>query len=167
MEGRWRLTDITEKYYEFHRAVGDGVLARRLFRAALNLAERRRGGLFVVLDDPRAAAELIAPEDLLEAEPAGSSKAQVHYLLRNKTVLDIEPSVLESIARVDGAILLDRAAHLLAFGAIVRHVEQGLPAQDGGRTTAAVHASRFGPVLKISEDGGVSYFRDGSRVWEI
>ena len=28
-------------------------------------------------------------------------------------------------------------------------------------------ASRFGNVLKVSEDGLVTYFRDGGAVWEI
>jgi len=38
---------------------------------------------------------------------------------------------------------------------------------EGGRTTAAVGASRFGNVLKISEDGLVSYYKDGALVWEM
>jgi hypothetical protein len=27
-------------------------------------------------------------------------------------------------------------------------------------------ASRFGPVLKVSEDGGIAFF-DGQKIWEI
>jgi hypothetical protein len=38
---------------------------------------------------------------------------------------------------------------------------------EGGRTTAAVGASRFGSVLKISEDGLVSHYKDGALVWEM
>jgi len=168
MEGRWHLTDLTEKYREFHRAVGDVALAERLFTASLNLAEDRRGGLFVVLDDPQSAQELAAPQDLLEnEEPEGSGKGQIHYLLRHKHLLGIELSVLESIARVDGGIMVDRDGRLRAFGAILRNSGESLTAEDGGRTTAAVHASRFGPVLKISEDGLVSFYRGGVRMWEI
>ncbi len=167
LEGRWRLTDLTEKYHEFHRAVGDPHFAERLFSAALNLAEHRRGGLFVVLDDAQSALELIAPQDLLEQDAPSTDKGQIHYLLRGKRVLEMEPSVLESIARVDGGIVMDRASRLLAFGAIIRIGGEILAPQEGGRTTAAVHASRFGPVLKISEDGVVSYYRGGVRMWEI
>jgi len=167
MEGRWRLSDIPEKYHEFRKAVGDLALAERLFSVALNLAERRRGGLFVILDQGHSARDLVAPQDLLESDPAGSNKGQLHYLLRNKRVMDIEPSVLESIARVDGGIVMDRDGWLLAFGAILRHVEQAIPAQEGGRTTAALHASRFGTVLKISEDGNMAFYRCGARIWEI
>ena len=43
----------------------------------------------------------------------------MHYLLRHKSILDLEPSVLESVARMDGGIVLDRDGNLLAFGAIL------------------------------------------------
>ena len=41
------------------------------------------------------------------------------------------------------------------------------PPPEGARTTAALVASHFGPVLKISEDGIVSYFLEGERVWDL
>jgi len=168
MEGRWHLTDITEKYHEFQKAVGDRKLAERLFTVALNLAESRRGGLFVLLDRPESVSGLVAPQDLLEnAVAEASNKAQVHYLLRRKHVLDLEMSVLQSIARVDGGIVMDRVGRLLAFGAILRHTGASWAAQDGGRTTAAVHASRLGLAIKISEDGMVAFYRNGEQVWEI
>jgi hypothetical protein len=37
---------------------------------------------------------------------------------------------------------------------------------EGARTTAAVTASRYGPVLKVSEDGLVTFY-DGGKVWDI
>jgi hypothetical protein len=166
LEGRWRVTDMRENYHEFHQAIGDTVLAQRLFTVALNLAEHRRGGLFVILDEGESAAGLVAPEDLLENQPAGSSK-KAHYLLRQKSVIELELTVLQSIARVDGGIVMDRAGALLAFGAILRTSGEPLAAQEGGRTTAAVYASRFGMALKISEDGAVAFYRAGARVWEI
>jgi len=38
---------------------------------------------------------------------------------------------------------------------------------EGGRTTAAIAASRFGSVLKISEDGLISFFQNGKCIWDI
>src|SRR5216683_2259352 len=52
LDGRWRLTDAERKYTLWTEAVGNVDLAQRLFSAALNLADDRRGGLLVVLDDP-------------------------------------------------------------------------------------------------------------------
>jgi hypothetical protein len=93
----------------------------------------------------------------------------VNYLLRHKRVLELEPAVLESVARMDGGIVLDRDGNLLAFGAILRNEPCGLTqaVAEGGRTTAAMSASRFGNVLKVSEDGLVTYYRDGKAAWEI
>jgi hypothetical protein len=30
-----------------------------------------------------------------------------------------------------------------------------------------MYSSRFGMALKVSEDGAVSFYRGGARVWEI
>ena len=59
----------------------------------------------------------------------------------------------ETIARIDGGIVLDQDSNLLALSAIPRHRElTDLHPQniEGGRTTAAIAASRFGNVLKVS-----------------
>jgi hypothetical protein len=129
----------------------------------------------VILDDAALAGGIIAPGDLLERERApgtggAGSKDQLHYLLRDKSLADLPATVIESIARIDGGIVMDRDSRLRAFGAILR---LGLPAEtpegmaEGGRTTAAIGASRFGKVLKVSEDGAVSFYRDGHCVWEM
>ena len=177
LDGRWRLSDTAEKYATWAQAMAGTALTERLLTTALNLAERRRGGLFVVLDDGQAADRLVPPNDRIDLQHAGSlvstsarSKNQFHYLLRGTSILDLTPTVLESIARIDGAIVLDRTASLLAFGAILRYqFEPGLGenAVEGGRTSAAIAASRYGHVLKVSEDGPVSYYSGGRCVWEL
>lgn len=175
-DGGWRLTDPARKYSLWTAAIGNEPLAERLFSAALNLAEDRRGGLLVVLDDPRSARKLVARADLLAwlpdhgEDPVVGTKDHLHYLLHEKRVLDIPITVLETIARIDGAIVLDHNSNLLAFGAILRHHDLAdlHPENiEGGRTTAAIAASQFGSVLKISEDGLISFFQKGRCVWEI
>ncbi len=175
LDGRWRLSDIGEKYALWQRAIQRPALAERLFTTALNLAERRRGGLFVVLTN-RDAADLLVPDnDRLEVTRTFGgddprSKNQFHYLLRGKSVLDLTPTVLESIARIDGAIVLDEASNLMAFGAILRHHVEAARDRytaEGGRTTAAIVASRYGQVLKVSEDGLVGFYSAGRCIWEL
>jgi hypothetical protein len=176
LEGRWRLTDAVEKYRVWKEAVGETRLAERLFTVALNLAEDRRGGLFVILEDAATAGQLVAASDLLSTEARGArrtseaTKNHLHYLLRGQRALDLAPAVLETVTRIDGAIVLDGESNLLSFGAILRSpvtVDQVSPAAEGSRTTAAIVASRFGKVLKISEDGLVSFFQDGQCIWEM
>jgi hypothetical protein len=63
----------------------------------------------------------------------------------------------------------DVSGRLIAAGAILRHAHEPSPGGDiieGARTTAAMSATRFGPVLKVSEDGLISFF-DQEKVWDI
>lgn len=166
LDGRWRLTDSAERYALFEQAVGTA-LAERLFRTALNLAEDRRGGLIVVLRDDADPAQLIRPGDLLSEGQDAGSKAQFHYLLRGTRALDLPPAVLESVARIDGAIVLDRDSRVLTFGAILLASRDDARAVEGGRTTAALAASHYGDVLKVSEDGVVAYYQGGRCCWEM
>jgi hypothetical protein len=170
-DGRWRLTEVTERYRQWARAIGHERLAEMLFTVALNRAEARRGGMFVVLEDPAVARQFVSPVDLLhDGETSHGRKDQIQYLLRGKRILDVAPTVLETLSRLDGAIVLDTESNLLAFGAILRHDLTTAPEAEiveGSRTTAALETSRFGSVLKISEDGLVSFYKDRQRVWEI
>ncbi|MDB5352541.1 MAG: hypothetical protein JWN86_3788 [Planctomycetota bacterium] len=179
--GRWRLLDPRAKFASWSEAVADPGLARTLFGAAMNLAEVRRGALFVVIDDPESAVgRLIAPSDLLTNDAADGppsalapgdplARRAFHYLARGRLACDLDPSVLEALASLDGALAVDRSGRLLAFGAILRHDASDLPglAAEGARTTAALVASRYGPVLKVSEDGVISCFLAGMRVWDL
>jgi len=172
-DGRWHLTDAVSKYQAWEAAVGSSDLAARLLSASLNLAEHRRGGMFVVLEDPSHARRLMSGMDLLETdrrERAGA-KNQLHYLLRRTRATELSTAVLESIAQIDGSVVLDRDANLLAFGAILRYIP---PADghdedigEGGRTAAAIGASQFGDVMMVSEGGQLSFYRKGHCVWTM
>ncbi len=135
----------------------------------------------VVADPAEAIGRLIAPHDVLASEPPFGpppeltpgdplAKRALHYLARNRDVTLMDPSILESFAGLDGALATDRSGRLLAFGAILRHDATSLPgiiAVEGARTTAALVASRFGPVLKVSEDGVVPCYLNCLPVWDL
>jgi hypothetical protein len=175
----WHLLDLKAKYDLWSNAVGNDALALRLFQTALDLADAREGALFVVVRDPAAAVpQLVAPADRLEtpATPsidgasASPSRRDLLHLLAGRSVPDLDPSVLSALASIDGATVTDQEGRLLAAGAILRHpatedYEHG-GIIEGARTTAALAASRFGPVLKVSEDGLITFF-DGQRGWDI
>jgi hypothetical protein len=178
--GRWRMLDPERKFAAWRSVVSGPDLARALFQAAVDLAEARRGAIIVVLDDPeRACGRLLARHDLLddprcEAAPDAPQETHVrrtlHYLGRGREVQGLDPSVLEAMASIDGALVVDRQGRLISFGAILRHDAASRPAlaqAEGARTTAALVASTFGPVLKVSEDGVVSCYLDGAKAWDI
>lgn len=170
----WHLLDIAAKYRMYAEAVGNDALAERVFQTALDLSDARRGALFVLLRDPDSAlGQLIVPGDRLDtlAEPLdfrqSPSRRDLMYLLANRTVLDMDRTVLEALATMDGATVVDRNGRLLAVGAILMH--PSVPAEvtvEGARTTAALAAARFGPVVKVSEDGAITFY-DGERIWDI
>jgi len=171
--GRWRVHDPASKFAIWRDAVANPRLARVLFQTALELVEERQGGLLVVFPEPsRAIGRVIAPEDALGGgvEPRSETlgRRSIRYLAEGRSVLAMAPSVVEAMASLDGALAVDAEGRLLAFGAILRHdASSPRDVAEGARTTAAIVASRYGPVLKISEDGVVSCFLDGFRVWDL
>jgi hypothetical protein len=175
----WHLLDLREKYLLWERAVGHPGVALRLFQTALDLAEAREGALFVVLRDPEVGVQHLVPSaDRLDSHavprPPSSgtapSRRELLHLLAGRSVTDLDPTVFAALASIDGATVTDQNGRLLAAGAILRHPltdeadQRGIV--EGARTTAAIAASRFGPVLKVSEDGVMTFF-DRQRIWDI
>jgi hypothetical protein len=175
----WHLLDLQEKYALWEAAVGTPAVAARLFQTALDLSDERHGALFAVLRRPlESLPHLVAASDRLDMEPLGQpsdpdtpSRRHLLHVLAGRSVTELDPSVLAALATLDGATVTDREGTLLAVGAILRHPPASEPAKldgmvEGARSTAALAASRFGPVLKVSEDGMITFY-DGGRVWDI
>ena len=105
-----------------------------------------------------------------QSDPDTPSRRHLLHVLAGRSVTDLDASVLDALATLDGAVVTEPGGQLLAVGAILRHPPSALPsaegATEGARTTAAAAASRHGPVLKVSEDGLITFF-DAGRVWDI
>ena len=141
-DARWRLLDIPTKFAVWCEAVGRSGwcdLAKTVFQAALNLSESRLGALFVVLRDPeQSVPQLIAPADQITTEIVADdpqdpenlspkhAKRALHHVVRGMNLADLEPSVLEAIACLDGAVVTDHEGRLLTFGAILRIAPESL-----------------------------------------
>ena len=173
---RWHLIDLQAKYEMWTSAIGNPLLAERLFQTAFDLADSREGALFVVLRNPAAnLSQLVATADQLDAVRhtggAVPTRGQLMHMLRGRRVCDLDPAVLAGLARTDGATVMDSSGRLLAVGAILLHTEPPEPhsnlAVEGARTTAAMAAGRFGAVLKVSEDGLMTFYDQQERIWDI
>jgi hypothetical protein len=174
----WHLLDLQAKYSMWASAVGKPALARRLFQTALDLADAREGALFVVVRRPiESLPELVSDWDRLDMELLGEasdpdtpSRRHLLHVLAGRSVTELDASVLDALATLDGAIVTEPGGQLLAVGAILRHppsaMLSGEGVTEGARTTAAVSASRHGPVLKVSEDGMITFY-DRGRIWDI
>ncbi|SIN79767.1 DisA checkpoint controller nucleotide-binding [Singulisphaera sp. GP187] len=185
-DARWRLLDIPTKFAAWCKAIGKSCpsdLALRIFQAALNLAEDRKGALFVVLRDPGSSIpQLIAPADRIVEEVATDdphdpenlsprmAKQSLHHVARDQTLAELDATVLEALAGIDGAVVTDLDGRLLTFGAILKIDPEALKiarAVEGARTLAAIAASYHGPVIKVSEDGYLTMYLGGRRVWGL
>jgi hypothetical protein len=173
---RWHLLDLQAKYEMWERTIENPALSQRLFQTAVDLGDSREGALFVVLRDPASSlSQLVAPADQLdEVRHTGGTvptRGQLLHMLRGRNVHELDPAVLAGLARTDGATVLDRTGRLLAVGAILLHTEPPEPhsnlAVEGARTTAAMAAGRFGAVLKVSEDGLITFYDRQERIWDI
>jgi hypothetical protein len=173
---RWHLLDLQAKYEMWESAIENPALSQRLFQTAVDLGDSREGALFVVLRDPASSlSQLVAPADQLdEVRHTGGSvptRGQLLHMLRGRNVHELDPAVLGGLARTDGATVIDRTGRLLAVGAILLHTEPPEPhsnlAVEGARTTAAMAAGRFGAVLKVSEDGLITFYDQQERIWDI
>jgi hypothetical protein len=175
---RWHLLDLHAKHQLWAVAVGNPALAERVLQTALDLSDARQGALFVVLRNPAASLPLlVAPADQLDSPLAAPlpgvapNRTQLMYMLRGGTAMTIDPAVLAGLARIDGATVMDTSGRILAIGAILLHPEPLEPhstlAVEGARTTAAMAAGRYGAVLKVSEDGLITFYDRQERIWDI
>jgi hypothetical protein len=148
---------------------------RRLLDSLASVVQRRfleflhppDGGSSV----PGTEAHIVSATDQLVGDRTSRasgppSKQDLHYLLAGANVLTLPTAIVQSVARIDGAVVVRPTGELIAVGAILKGVG-GITGIEGARTTAAIHASHLGTAIKVSEDGGVSLFKDGARVWHL
>ena len=169
--------DPSSKFAIWEDAVANPMLARVLFQTASTSREsprrplrrgRRPAGRHRPVDRPprRPRDDRGSWPDRRAPRPAGLA------LSRARSGRDgARPLRPRSPGRPGWRPRDDESGRLLAFGAILRHDAASLPpgatAAEGARTTAALVASHFGDILKISQDGVVSCFLDGARVWDL
>src|SRR5699024_8508381 len=74
-------------------------------------------------------------------------------------LLDMDPSVMTSIASVDGTVVMDSNFNILSFAETIS-VPQETNYEDtyGTGTIASRVASKYGVSLKVSEDGDIKLF---------
>ena len=76
-----------------------------------------------------------------------------------KTFQDLDRRLRQELVAIDGATLVDHKGTILAVGAILR-IDGG--SAGGGRLAAAIALSKLGVGIKVSQDGGIAGFHDGS-----
>jgi hypothetical protein len=167
-QGRWR--------YQNHQAT-ESLLATKLppsvatsaIRLALNCSFDRVGALFVFVD-PESELRTIVPDHGQNEQVAGALRKTVKALTIENPY---DRRLISAAARADGAIILNHDGRVLDAACMVsepssemlaRHGITELKRFSGARTTAAWNASISGLAIKVSEDGPIDVYSEGSQM---
>lgn len=88
---------------------------------------------------------------------------------RTKNIEELDMHLLESIACVDGAVIMDTNYNILSFGEMIQPAKKSKESEIafGARTNAGINASYYGISIKVSEDGDISVFKDENIILKI
>jgi hypothetical protein len=141
-----------------------GRVVGAIYRAALDVSFRRSGGLFIVLHNRNHLRKIVKHGDAIGDNNRGATDREFDEFLKGHTIQSLPRAVAVELASLDGAVVLDNAGHILAYGAVLQPKKQGrLRGTEGSRTKAAIGASNYGLAVKVSSDGDIGVYSKGSE----
>jgi hypothetical protein len=144
--------------------IGGGASAELVVQTAFIISAQRRGAILAIVDHPHVLDGIVSPKDRFdlrnEFDPLGTRvETRLHHLI---DATDLDPQTLARLATLDGATVVDKHGHLLAYGAIVASSDSQ---HEGARTAAAKTLSESADVvLKVSVDGDITVFKSGRSI---
>lgn len=145
--------------------IGGGAAVDLIVGAAMLVSVKTGGAIFAIVDDPEVLDPIVAAKDRfdlrneLDDDDDLRPETKLHHLI---DAGDLDTQTLARLGELDGATVLDRDGRLLTYGAIISSSDSQ---HEGARTAAAKSLSHAAlVVLKVSEDGDITVFRNGSAV---
>ena len=144
--------------------IGGGAAARIVVQAAFMISGQRHGAILAVVSDPDSLEGIVPAKDRYDLRDeidreAMRTETRLHHLI---DASELDEFTLARLAALDGATILDREARLLAYGAVVASSDSQ---HEGARTAAARTLSETAEVvLRVSADGDITIFREGTAV---
>ena len=142
-------------------AIGGGAAVDLVVQAALMISVQPSGAILGIVGEPGDLDGTVEPKDRFDLRDQVDPEAmrpetKLHHLI---DAGEMDAQTLARLAALDGATIVDRDGRLLAYGAIVTSADSQ---HEGARTAAARTLSMTSlAVLKVSEDGEITVFRDG------
>lgn len=130
----------------------------------LGVSDFRRGTLILLPDDEERLPETVGYTD--------NSKlgTTLYQSLIGRKISELRHrGVALGMLTSDGLTTVAKSGQVLGCGEIVRigRLHGNQQRAGGGRTHAAIAASRYGLVIMISEDGPITFFKDGREQIQI
>lgn len=134
----------------------------KLVKVIKHLSANGKGALFVILSKDTNYDE-IYDELLIKNNNYNDYKMLVKTKDgKNVNISELDEYLLELIASVDGAIILNSNFEIISFSEMINTQnfnKESCGTIYGSRTNAAVNAAKYGIAIKVSEDGDISMFR--------
>ena len=167
-QGEWRyptwrfLRDILER--RLGAEIGAQILAQ-----VVSASYKRRGSLYVFLDDGVHPSEVVADHDRPERSTSVLRSTLAGRSIRHAR----QRKAMDAASRIDGAIIFDSRGRIVDVASMVGEPQPkalasaGLALQrfGGARSTAAWNASVYGLAIKVSDDGPVDAYEYGQLVF--
>lgn len=160
--GEWQYY-AHEMYLRQMQPPQNRLLREAIYQSCLDISFARSGGCIIVIRSGSlgdVGGIVSEPDQLSGANP--SIKAKTIRAMVNRRFQDLDRRLRQELLALDGAMVLDHLGNIIAAGAIISVPAGG---EGGGRTAAAKKGSSLGLGIKISEDGGISAYREEIRVF--
>jgi hypothetical protein len=138
-----------------------------LYQVSLDLSFRRCGGLFVVLQRRDDADKLLSRKEKLGAPKKSPAERALDKSLGRRKIHTHMRQLIADVSCLDGAAVTDRNGNLISYGQVLRLAKVGGAGEQGARTRAARAGSKFGVAIKVSADGDIAFYADGTKRFEI
>lgn len=147
-----------------------GNVVGSIYRAALDVAFRRTGSLFVIAHNRRKVPDFVRRGDEVGGEGKSDIERYFEKNLMGARIQNIPRTVLVELASLDGAIVVSNSGELLAYGAVLSPKKFGrgrLKGAEGSRTKAAIGASTYGVSVKVSSDGDITIYHKNKQYLKV
>jgi hypothetical protein len=156
--GRWSFLTHRPIVTQMGRAF-DRVVRRALYDTALDASFARAGACLGLVSENSALGwkeVVVNPDDHLEVNKSVKART-LNRIVQNVLFQDLDRRLRLELVSIDGATVISHEGAILAVGAILR-IPGG--SESGGRLAAAKALSAFGLGVKVSQDGGISGYRE-------
>lgn len=160
--GEWQYY-AHEMYLRQMQPPQNRALREAIYQSCLDISFARSGGCIIVVRSGSLSdvSNIVSEPDLISGD-GPSIKARTIRAIGSKKFQNLDRRLRQELLALDGAMVLDYRGNIVAAGAILS-VSAG--SEGGGRTAAARKGSHLGLGIKISEDGGISVYKEEKKVF--
>ena len=160
--GEWQYY-AHEMYLRQMQPPQNRFLREAIYQSCLDISFARSGGCIIVIRSGSLGevGEVVSEPDLLSGNNPSIKSRTIRAMVNGK-FQNLDRRLRQELLALDGAMVLDHLGNIVAAGAII-----SVPAgsEGGGRTAAAKKGSSLGLGIKISEDGGISVYKEESKIF--